>query len=58
MMAHAPAPAITLAHTDPQQASICQPPGSRLFIVCGRAVEGAWRAPIGVAGRLLLARPR
>jgi hypothetical protein len=31
-----------LGSMDPQQASICNPPGSRLFIVCGRSVEGMW----------------
>jgi len=30
----------TMQAIDPQQASICNPPGSRLFIVCGRSVEG------------------
>lgn len=68
-------PLTRLAHTrpkmqsiDPQQASICNPPGSRLFIVCGRSVEGentrSWRAKQrhackqGLRQVLLLQRPR
>jgi hypothetical protein len=42
---------------DPSTASICNPPGSRLFIVCGRAVEGTLSSKMDLLLYAVCARP-